>query len=94
MKITSGRDEPRHGHTVLRGDGTLYQQMRSRCVNDTDCSGQNTSEWKLFPVELCDVEVDPADIAGCADPNGTCEWLAYGANCVPAPRGWSCADLP
>ncbi|HZO12200.1 MAG TPA: hypothetical protein VFB62_03050 [Polyangiaceae bacterium] len=79
---------------VLLGDGKLYQQMRSRCANDTDCEGQNTSEWKLFPLELCDVEVDPADIAGCGDPNGTCEWLAYGANCTPAPRAWTCQDLP
>ena len=69
-------------------------RLHSGHPTDTDCSGQNTSEWKLFPLELCDVEVDPADIAGCGDPNGTCEWLAYGANCAPAARGWSCEDLP
>ena len=35
-----------------------------------------------------------ADVAGCGDPNGTCEWLAYGANCAPVPRTWTCQDLP
>src|SRR5262245_24625952 len=79
---------------VLRGDGTLFQQTRTRCATDTDCGDQNTTAWKLMPLEVCDVEVDPADIAGCGEPNGMCEWLAYGVNCAPVSRDWTCAELP
>jgi hypothetical protein len=79
---------------VLRGDGLMYQQTRSRCATDTDCGGQNTTAWKLGPLEICNVAVDPSVITGCSEPNGTCEWLASGVNCSPVADDWTCAELP
>ncbi len=79
---------------VLRGDGTAWQQTRSRCAVEGGCEDQNTTEWALRPVQLCDVETASADISGCDDPDGVCQWVPYGVNCVDAADTWSCDALP
>jgi hypothetical protein len=64
-----------------------------RCTREDDCDPDLTTEWERDPLELCDVDVEPPDIAGCADPNQICFWHAGGRNCEE-PEDWSCQDLP
>ncbi len=82
--------------TVLYGDGTAVTHSRSRCDTVDGCAGQNTAAWSYSgPPQLCDVEVQPADIASCDQADGPCSWTAGSlANCVPIPDSWSCQDLP
>jgi hypothetical protein len=81
---------------VLLGDGTTIVHWRARCETDDACAGQTTSEWSYFgPAELCDVDVDPADISGCDQPDGACSWAGGSvANCATLDATWSCAQLP
>jgi hypothetical protein len=79
---------------VLLGDGTALQQIRSRCASDGACAEQNTTEWSVKPMQLCDIGADPGDIAGCDEPEGACAWLAYGTNCEYVPETWTCDALP
>lgn len=80
--------------SVLLGNGKVLQQNRWRCMTEDGCADQATTQWTLSPLELCDVQVDPEAIAGCGDPDGTCEWSGYAVNCVPAVESWTCEELP
>jgi hypothetical protein len=79
---------------VVLGNGKALQQSRTRCAVEGGCGQQSTTQWSLSPLEICDVQVAPEAIAGCGDPNGTCEWYAGGVNCAPAEETWTCAELP
>ena len=81
------------GLVVLLGNGRLFQQHRMRCTGEDNCDPDLTTEWEREALELCDVDVEPADIAGCGDPNQPCSWSAHGKNCEE-PEDWSCQDLP
>jgi len=78
---------------VLLGDGTALQQIRSRCASDGACADQNTTEWAVQPMQLCDVAAEPSDIAGCDEPEGACAWSAYGTNCSFVAETWTCDVL-
>jgi hypothetical protein len=79
---------------VLLGDGTALQQIRSRCAQEGACAEQNTTEWAVQPMQLCDVAAEPSDIAGCDEPEGACAWSAYGTSCEFVPETWTCDALP
>lgn len=82
--------------TVVLGDGTAIKQSRARCITEGDCMGRWGPGWTYIgPPELCDVQVQPEDIAGCGQPEGICSWSGGSvSNCVPLSESWSCDELP
>ena len=78
---------------VLRGDGTLLRQDRSRSATDTGCAGQNTTAWKRTPLVSCTVVVNPATISGCDIPYGPCSYSGAAMDCTPVATDWTCGQL-